>query len=292
MDRQQQELGTHILALAPPAAATAAPATLVLQLGGIGVLSPAFASWTEAVGVLSGLAAYRDHGLPPLERLRLPANEARRISISARIALEVAEEALADAAIPARSIAGIFACSGGNSDSLSKVLASLAESVVSPTQFAQMGHHAAAGVWSLVNGSPAPTSSIGSFDGSFAAGLLEAGCQALAERRPVLLVAHDVPPPAAFRSARPVSSACAVALVLAEASESASASMQRGRLHLSLTRQREETRLFDPALEQLRLNNPAARALPLLRLIAAGVSGRVVLPYLERLRLAIRYTPC
>ena len=77
MDRQQQELGTHILALAPPAAATAAPATLVLQLGGIGVLSPAFASWTEAVGVLSGLAAYRDHGLPPLERLRLPANEAK-----------------------------------------------------------------------------------------------------------------------------------------------------------------------------------------------------------------------
>lgn len=287
MDRQPQELGAHILATDQPATPAVAPATVVLRLAGIGVLSPGFASWTEAEAVLTGLAPYRDHGLPPLERLRLSANERRRMSLAMRIALEVAEEALAGATIDPRSIASIFTCSGGNTDSLNKVLASLAERTVSPTQFAQVGHHAAAGGWSLVSGSPAPTSSVGSFDGSFAAGVLEASCQAATEQRPILLVAHDVPPPAVFRSARRVTCNFAVALVVA--GEHAAG---RGRLHVSLVRHREETRLADPALEQLRLNNPAARALPLLRLIAAGESARVVLPYLDGLRLAIRYTPC
>jgi|GEM_PF-5167204 len=41
----------------------------------------------------------------------------------------------------------------------------------------------------------------------------------------------------------------------------------------------------DKVLEQLRLANPAARALPLLRQLAAGGSAVVALPYLSDARL-------
>lgn len=288
MDRQHQEYGAHILALETPTAPAARPEPAWLGIAGIGLLAPGFSSWAEAEGVLTGLTPYRDRGLPPLERLRLSANEARRLSLSVRIALEAAQEAMAGTDIAAETMASVFACSGGNTESLHKVLESLAEKFVSPCQFAQMSHHAAAAGWSLISGGVAPTHSIGGFDGSFAAGLLEANCIALAERRPVLLVTHDVPPPPAFRARRPVTAPFALALLLTERP----ATGRTGRLQIQLTRQRAETRLADPGLEALRLNNPAARALPLMRLIAAGESGRVVLPYLQGLRLDVRYTSC
>lgn len=270
-----------------PVEETQAEETQALSLAGIGVLAPGFANWTEAADVLSGRTAYRDRGMPPLERLHLTATEARRMSLSMRIALEVAEEALAGTAMPRQALAGVFACSGGNAEKLHNVLESLAENAVSPNQFAHMGHHAAAGSWSIVSGSAAPTTSIGTFDGSFAAGLLEAGCQAWQEQRPVLFVAHDVPPPAAFRRARPVTSTFAVAFAL----QTASAATPGRRLWLRITRNHDELRMTR-SLEALRLNNPAARALPLLQLIARGEGGRVVLPYHDALRLSVRYLPC
>jgi hypothetical protein len=288
MDRQHQEHGAHLLALDSPTAVAARPEPAWLGIAGIGLLAPGFSSWTEAEGVLTGLTPYRDRGLPPLERLRLPPSEARRLSLSVRIALEAAEEATADAHIATATMASVFACSGGNAESLHKVLESLAERSVSPNQFAQMSHHAAAAGWSLISGRAAPTNSIGSFDGSFSAGLLEASCIALAEHRPVLLVTHDVPPPSAFRARRQVTAPFALALLLTDMP----AGTLTGRLQLNLTRRRDETRLEDPGLEALRLNNPAARALPLLRLIAANQSGRAVLPYLQELRLDVRYLPC
>ena len=289
MDRESQEPGAHNLALEP----SASPGRMdeqqtPLHLAGVGLLAPGFASWAEAESVLTGLAPYRDRGMPPLERLRLSQNEARRFSLSMRIALEVADEALARTSISRRNLACVFACSGGNAESLHKILQALAENGASPSQFAQMGHHAAAGGWSIVNGSLAPTISLGSWDGSFAAGLLEADCQARAEQRAVLLVAHDVPPPPAFRAARPVTSAFAVAFLLAASPAPAPA----GRLRLRVARSGGESRMSIPALEALRVNNPAARALPLLRLIARREGGRVLLPYHDSLQLNVRYTPC
>ncbi len=288
MDRQSQESGTHHLTLTASPVRRPWPEPAPLQLAGIGLIAPGFASWAEATNVLTGMTPYRDRGMPPFERLRLPPNAARRLSLSMRIALEVAEEALAQATMPRSSFAGVFACSGGNAESLHKVLQTLAENAVSPNQFAQMGHHAAAGSWSIVNGSLSPTSSLGAWDGSFAAGLLEADCQARTAPQPILFVAPDVPPPPAFRAARAVTSAFAVALVLASDRSSAAG----GQLRLHLTPGDGESRMNNPALEALRLNNPAARALPLLRLIACRESGQVLLPYHDTLRLRVGYAPC
>ena len=50
--------------------------------------------------------------------------------------------------------------------------------------------------------------------------------------------------------------------------------------------------LADPRLEALRTAIPAARALPLLRSLAARVAGRVSLDYLDDTRLTVKLTPC
>jgi hypothetical protein len=52
-----------------------------------------------------------------------------------------------------------------------------------------------------------------------------------------------------------------------------------------------ETTLAQNSLEPLRLGNPAARALPLLQLLARGSAGRVVLPMNGDTRLAVEVHP-
>ena len=51
-------------------------------------------------------------------------------------------------------------------------------------------------------------------------------------------------------------------------------------------------RMADPELEALRTAVPAARSLPLMRLLARGIAGRVVLDYLDVSRAAVQVHPC
>jgi hypothetical protein len=58
-----------------------------------------------------------------------------------------------------------------------------------------------------------------------------------------------------------------------------------------LTEESADT-MADAQLEALRTAVPAARSLPLMRLLAAGIAGRVVLDYLDVSRAAVRVQPC
>jgi hypothetical protein len=50
--------------------------------------------------------------------------------------------------------------------------------------------------------------------------------------------------------------------------------------------------LADPAMEALRSTFPAARSLPLLRVLAARRIGRVILEYLDVSRMEVQVEPC
>lgn len=183
----------------------------------------------------------------------------------------------------------VFACSEGNTESLENVLSALMQinRPVSSHQFAHLGHNAPASLWSMVTRSHPPSTSLGAYDGSFAARLLEAVSQAR-EGVPVLLVAYDVPPPKALADSRPVPAPFASALVLAAEASTHSVS----RLHVRIAGDRSEDSLDIPDLEALRARNPAARRLPLLRLIAAQAAGVVVLPYQTHARVRVEHVPC
>ena len=153
------------------------------------------------------------------------------------------------------------AASGGdgatNHETL-EVLAS-AQREVSPTRFHNSVHNAPSGYWAVATGSRAPSSSLCAFDGSFAAGFLEAAVQAAVDHRPVTLIAYDTPYPEPLGSVRRIGSVFAVALVLAPHRTSKSLAALTLEVEGSGS---HEAGMADADLERLRIGNPAAFILP------------------------------
>jgi hypothetical protein len=125
------------------------------------------------------------------------------------------------------------------------------------------------------------------FDASFVAGLLESLTQVAADRQSVLLVAYDTEYPPPLHAKRPIPDALGVAMVLTPERDSNSLA----RLEFTLTDESID-KMDDPELEALRGAIPAARSLPLLRLLAIGARGRAVLDYLDVSRAGVQIDPC
>ncbi len=188
---------------------------------GVGVWGPGLAGWPAARAVLTGAAPWQpDAHLPPAPML-LPPAERRRAGAAARLALTVAAEACAGAGLAAGSIPGVFATSNGDGAVVGALLETLASDApqVSPTQFHNSVHNAAAGYWTIATGSRAPVTCLSGHDGSFAAGLLRATAEVCSAGGPVLLVVFDLPVPPPMMALRGTRFAFATALVLAPAAE-------------------------------------------------------------------------
>ncbi len=234
----------------------------------VGLAAPGLPDWTAAQPVLAGTQAYVASELAPYQPQFLPPNERRRATPAVRQAFRVAEEAVKGH--DASQLASVFAGSDADMAVLHRICAALAEParMVSPTDFHNSVHNAAAGYWGIAVGSRAPSSTLAGYDGSFALGLLEAAAQT--SECDTLLVVFDVPVPEPLLSARPLACAASCALVLSQKPGPAS-------IELEFTSDAEST-LRDATLETLRSSNPALRSLPLLNLLARRQSGRVVLP--------------
>ena len=144
----------------------------------------------------------------------LPPAERRRAAPSVAWALAAAQEAMAG--LDASAYAVVFTSSDGDGDIVHRLCSALATpaAAVSPTDFHNSVHNAATGYWSIGAHSPAPSTAICAYDDSFAAGLLEAAAQIAIEKRPVLLIAVDLPYPAPLAPHRPVRHGLAAALAL------------------------------------------------------------------------------
>jgi hypothetical protein len=101
------------------------------------------------------------------------------------------------------------------------------------------------------------------------------------------LVAYDSEYPEPLHAKRPIPDAFGVAMVLTpqrRASSSARVAATLSDLGFD--------RMADPALESLRCAFPAARSLPLLRLLASRDRGTAILEYLDVSRLQVEIDPC
>ncbi len=263
--------------------------TRAIYLQAVGIAAPGLHGWAQARPVLAGVQPWADlpeapGGAPSL----LPPNERRRAPAGVRQAFRAAEDAQAGSAsgcgLDFSSLATVIASSDADLAVMDRINSALAEPqrAVSPTDFHNSVHNTAGGYWSIAAACRQPGTSVGGYDGSFAMGLLEAAALVLGDGLPVLLVAFDVPPPPLLRAARPLLCAGSIALVLADQPGAATLA----RLSLSLGDAAEST-LPDPALEHLRLGNPALRGLALLHAVACG-GGRVVLPHAEACSVALQ----
>ncbi|TKS60651.1 MAG: hypothetical protein EWM72_01201 [Nitrospira sp.] len=262
-----------------------------VAIHGIGLLAPGLAGWDASRTVLAGLRLFQPGAVPDPEAVLLPPNERRRSSDSVRWAVEVAQEAIGQSDLDPREVATVFASSGGEMGVFDQLCRALAtpERVISPTLFHQSVHNTAAGYWGIATTCQQSSTALSCYDDSFAAGLLEAITFVCVEQRPVLLVAYDLAVPAPLSEARPITTGFAVALVLAPPSASSLASMH---LRLEEAHQEDTSSLQDLALERVRLDNPAARSLPILRAIATGGSHRVTLSLLDSQQLVLDLDPC
>ncbi len=259
-------------------------------IDGVGLLAPGLDGWRAARAVLAGEVRYAPGEMPRPTAELLPPAERRRCGDLVKLALHVGAEALAPGGARADELATVFTCATGNGEVLHQTCETLAGATrdVSPTRFHNSVHNAVAGYWSIATGAHAPSTSLCADAGSFAAGLLEAAVQVAAERRPVLLVAYDLPPPPPLAAAVPCSVPCGLALLLAPARGPASL----GSIELAVGHDGADAKLADPALERLRTGNAAARGLPVLAALAARRDAQMTLGWLPGLWLGVAAAPC
>jgi hypothetical protein len=249
-------------------------AGLRLGIAGIGLLGPGLADWDQGRAVLAEPARWDRQPTVVPPPARLPATERRRAGLVVKAAVTVADQAIAGAGADPAALATVFSSSTGDPANCHAMCEALAapERLVSPTRFTNSVHNAAAGYWHIAAGSRQPSTSLGAYDESFTAGLLEAATQCAAGGQPVLLVACDLPYPEPLHALRPVDDVFACALLLTPPGMTAPR-----RLQLRLAGDDEADRCAAPALEALRQGNPAARALPLLQALARPAASTVTL---------------
>jgi hypothetical protein len=244
-----------------------------VAVSGLGLCGPGLPGWQASRAGLAGLALYiAADTIIPAPAL-LPPTERRRAVGTVRLALAVGSEALAD--VDPAGIATVFTSSGGDGETVHSILEVLAsdERAVSPTRFHNSVHNAPAGYWSIATGSRAPTTSLCAYDASFAMGLLEAAAQVVTQRRPVALIAYDLPYPAPLAAVRKLGPAFGVTLLLSPEAVNPLALLQ---LDLKAGTA-ADTVMADPTLEALRTSVPAARSLPVLAGIAKRQAQDIVL---------------
>lgn len=255
-----------------------------IYLDGVGLFGPGLNGWAQACEVLSGRQPYvaAPTILPAVEKL--PPAERRRVGTPVKLSMAIGLEAARHAGADLASLATVFSSTEADCDNSHAILEALAspDRALSPTRFHNSVHNVASGYWGIATGSMQPSTSLCAYDGTFAAGLLEAATQAISSGKPCLLLSYDTAYPEPLQRLRPIPAAMGVALVL----NPCQTPTARALLKLTLS-DATATRMTQNDLEHLRQSIPAARSLPLLALLAQGSSGSVVLDYLDTLRLGI-----
>ncbi len=182
----------------------------------------------------------------------LPAAERRRAVPTVKLTLAAGAEAVAQSARSAANLVTVFSSSSGDGQNIHAICETLASSEreISPTRFHNSVHNAPAGYWGIATGATAASTALCAYDGSFAAGLLEALTWVACEQTPLLLLAYDVDYPEPLRALRPIPDAFCVAVVLAPTRSAQSLARIDARIAHSAATPLMQTQMAQPELEQ------------------------------------------
>ncbi len=244
---------------------------------GMAVRGPGLDGWEASRPILSGAQPWVEQpiALPP--PAILAPNERRRADPVIRLALALAQEAAGMSGLDPAGLRTVFGTGNGDGAVVCAVLEALAqpEVFVSPTQFHNSVHNAAAGYWSIGAGSLRPADCLGGHDWTFGATLMQTLATCAVEREPVLLCLYDVPFPPPLEAKRPVGAAFGMALVLAPGGPGPRLA---ARWNASPAPHAEPR---NPALRDVAPGNPAARALRLLETLARAEADDFAVPLLD-----------
>ena len=258
---------------------------------GVSVCGPGLDGWTASRPILANEQDYVSRPVQLAIPNILAPNERRRTGAAVRLALGVAQQASAMAEVSAGGIASLFATSNSEGAVMHALLETLAaDAAVSPTQFHNSVHNAAAGYWSIGTGSRQPAGCLSAHDATAAAALLKAMATVHVEQKPILLCVFDVPMPEPLATLRPTASSFGVGMVLVPrpapgVMAELTVSYQPG------AAPPEDEAPRAAALWDLAAGNPAARLLRLLESLALGVADSFALTMLDG-RLEVGLQPC
>ncbi|MFH5923434.1 beta-ketoacyl synthase chain length factor [Roseomonas xinghualingensis] len=251
----------------------------------MGLLGPGLPGWDESRAVLAGEVPWEPGPVVVLPPAALPATERRRTSMAVRLALAASAEAAAASGLAPDTLETVFASSNGDGVVVGAILDALSTpgGAISPTQFHNSVHNAAAGYWGIAAGSTRASVSLGGHDDSFPMGLVQAVAAVVSRQVPVLFCAYDAPLTPPLDSQRFTDAAFAVALVLVPGDAGVTLSVE-------MAEKAEASSVG--VLAPLMAGNPAARALPLLQALALGQAARIGLPLVDGGAVVLGVEPC
>lgn len=255
---------------------------------GVGITAPGLRDWHQAQQVFCGKEQWSYTAIDKLSPNLLPPNERRRTTQLIKLALQAAEEAQRHSGIPAETLTSVFASSDGDTDivdSLCQAL-TLPERAVSPTQFHNSVHNAAAGYWTIAGKARRRSTSISAGAASFATGIMEAMSLVVVTGEPVLLVAYDIALPGSLNMFGINHDHFAIALVLTTKDEAGIATLSLA----ECAQENDQAVLAE--LAPLHRANPAAESLPLLHALATKRSAIVAPAYFDDSTLPLLVSPC
>jgi len=257
---------------------------------GIGFWTPRLTEWKSARPVLRGdLPAPEIRAARPAPSI-LPPNERRRAPDSVAIALEVANQACADAGAEPRSLPSVFASTHGDlpvTDYMCETLAH-APTLLSPTRFHNSVHNAPAGYWSIGTGCLERYNALSAGRATFGEGLLEALVEAAADRERILFVAYDVEARGPLGTMAESTGLVAMALVLSPADSGRARARLGWRVRTTDTIAESTP---SPANAALVAGNAMSGCMPLAEALALQTEGPLTFTLGPRLALDVVIEP-
>ena len=249
-----------------------------VYLQSIGVMGTGMLGWLSSRSILRGESPLKLEAIPKLKPKALPAAMLRRTTKHIRMAIEVASQTLEGVDTTNLEYASVFAASENDAEITDEICRAVVsdEPFIAASSFNNSVSNAAVGTWSILQKSQQPTTCVTGCDMTFSVGLLEAATQVVAENRNVILVSHDVMSREPLYSLRPLLYEFGVGFLLTpEQTPDSLAQFDINVLHDDC----DVTIMNDKGLEAIRSDNPTARCLPLLNLLANEKNDTVYIPY-------------
>jgi len=250
------------------------------QVLGVGAWGPGFNNWLELSGALNGQALNLERPKGPKPEI-IPANERRRAPLPVRLAVESSWQACQQAGLDPKDLASVFVSGLGDTQLTDYMCRTLASNnkALSPTKFHNSVHNAAAGYWTISTGCMQAANSVGGFDKSVSLTLMEALIQSKIENRAVLLTFYDAPSSDVLMGLMHNDVAFAASIIVAPV---APLDLPIFQSELIASQSQWPSFVSDSELEHCYEVNPAARILPLLKMLTESTHDNFLMPLSEQ----------
>jgi hypothetical protein len=239
---------------------------------GVGVWGSAVRNWNDLQSVFDGQQLQDDGSKGPKPEV-IPANERRRAPLPVRLAIEASWQACQQSGFDPAQLSSVFVSGLGDTQLTDYMCRALIgeNKALSPTKFHNSVHNAAAGYWTISTGCMRSANSVAGNEKSMPLALLEALIESQAHTKPMLISFYDAPCSDVLQELLKNQQAFSAAIVISpkgfQHDKPVIGTVRAQVLGESAT---WPTFACDPLLLEGYQTNPAARILPLLKMICSA----------------------